>query len=120
LFPTNQTFLNQDRMNGRKFEPIGGHAVKLITVIGNASARATERETGSQHARQTYGLITNPACFIECVGQSAFGRLEPDAIHGFLEERAILGFADSLRVRADQAATMARKRARVMYSHGNI
>ena len=81
LFPADDALLDRGpSAPGESSIAVGDHAVELLAVVGDAAARAAQREAGPQDAGQA-DLVADRAGLVEVVGQSAAGALQADLLH---------------------------------------
>src|SRR5690606_17381286 len=86
--------------------------LELFGVVGDAAARAAQREARTDHRREARaaGELGDPALdfpgLVHAVRDARLRRLQADAAHGLLELLAVFGLLDGFGVGADQLDTV--------------
>ena len=93
--------------------------LELLAVVGDAAARAAERERRTNDRREA-GALDDRFGFVVALGDSARGDGEPDARHRLAELPAVFGDRDRLRRRADQLDAVPLERARLGERHRDV
>jgi hypothetical protein len=92
---------DQNLFDRRGAQAPGDDLLELLRVVGDAAARAAEREGGPDDRRQADGLQCFQRRFIG-IDQARGRGLEADLVHRLAEELAVLGLLDDVGVGADQ------------------
>ncbi len=100
LFPARDGLLDEDLGDHARLEAAAGHVDESHRVGHNGAAGPAEGERGPDDEREPDGL-GDGARLLQVVGESAAGKIDPDPLHGFLEQLAVLCLADGIAVRAD-------------------
>ena len=100
LLPADHRLLDQELLGRRRFQPALADGEEFLAVVGDATARAAERERRPDHGRITDHRL-HLERFLERVGERGARTLEPDALHRELEFLAVLRLVDRLLARAD-------------------
>ena len=119
FLPADDRFLDQDFVGRAEVETMGNQFVELLAVVGDAAARAAEREAGAEHARQADALA-NVLGFGERAGDAARGYVDADLEHGGLELLPILRLVDHLRAGADHLDLVLLENAVMVEVHGGV
>lgn len=101
LLPAEQRFLDQQLIGRRRFQAALADGLELFGVVGNAAARAAQREAGADDGRKAHLLLHGPG-FVHRMGDARACRTQADARHRILELEAVLGLVDGLGRGADQ------------------
>ena len=119
LLPAEHAALDQGRVHRRQLQRPLDHFLELGAVVGDAAARAAQRER-----RPDDGRIAELLHGIQRPGDRRHGvtrrRREADSLHGRAELRAIFGHANGPRVRADQLDTVLLEGAVIRERHGDV
>ena len=102
LLPAEHALLDQHLVRGRGVEAALDDLGELLAVVGDAAARAAQREGGRMIAGRP-DVLRAPAS-ASCAGVRRardFGRLEADPGHRLAEQLAVLGLVDHRRLGAD-------------------
>ena len=100
FFPAEDAFFDEHLVHGRKIEPAADRFVEFLAVVGEAAAAAAQREAGANDAGEA-DFFDRLAGFFQRLHRVAAREIEPDALHGLLEQLAIFGFGDHVGVGAD-------------------
>ena len=101
LFPAEGALFDQDFVYRREVDAALEDFLQLFLVVGDAAARAAEREAGAQDAgvADAFGEL-EPA--LDRVDELRLRRLEADLAHRVLEEQAVFRLLDGVDLGADQ------------------
>jgi len=110
LLPAEDALLDQDRVHRRLVEAELHHAVELALVVGDAAARAAEREARAQD-RGEPDLVDRGARLLDGGHQRRARAGEADPRHRLLEQLAILGHLDARHARAEELDAVLREDA---------
>ena len=100
LFPAEDGFLDQDLRRGRGFEAPLGDVHVFFAIVGDAAARAAEREGRPDDGRKL-DVVERVLRLGEVMGELRARRRKPDLGHRLAEQQAILGLVDGMRLGAD-------------------
>ncbi len=120
FLPADDGFLDQDLVDRAHREALAGGELELRRVLGDPSARAAERERRPDDERIGADLGRDAHRLVERVGRRARGHVEADALHGVLEELAVLGLLNHLAARADHLDAVLLQHARVEELDGEV
>ncbi len=101
FLPAQHRLFNQRLAHGREIEAAAENLQHFFAVIGDAAARAAQRERWPDDHRET-DLAGELDAIFRVVDQRRLGHVEPDALHRVFEEEAVFGLLDGGNVRADQ------------------
>ena len=101
LLPAEDRLLHEDGVGGREVEGPAGQRVELPLVVGDAAALSTHGEAGADDDREADLLGDGPR-LLEVGGVAAAGHVDPDPVHGVLEELPVLRLLDGLERRPDE------------------
>ena len=107
LLPSDQAFFDQQLVGGGQVQAALADLLELLRVVGNAAARAPQRETGSDdHGKARtadLGLdaaLHRPGLF-QRVRNTTLRGVQPNGRHRVLELQPVLGLLDGMLVGAD-------------------
>ena len=100
LFPADNALLDKDFIDRRGIEPALADQAEFLDIIGNATARATEREGGADNGRQT-DLDHRRLGLLHGMHDGRARALQADFFHGGAEALAVLGLIDDIGLGAD-------------------
>ncbi len=106
FLPAQDRLFDEDLPHGGEFETVTGFFEKLLLVVGNPCAAATENERRSDHQRIA-DIGGDPERFGHRPGVPGPRHLHPHTLHRLLEEPAILRLVDGLQVGSDHLHAMA-------------
>jgi hypothetical protein len=95
------------------------HGHVFVAVVGDAAARAAEREGGPDDRRQANHLERGPR-FVFRGDHGALRHPEADVLHGLAEQLAVFGAGDGEPVGADQLDIVLEQRLVVGQRHGDV
>ena len=101
FLPAEHRLLDQHLVGGRRIEAARNDRLELLAVVGDAAARAAERERGSDYAGEPKRPLDGER-LLERVRDRSTRRFEPDLAHGIAEELTILGHIDRFARGADE------------------
>ena len=101
LFPTQERLFNQQLVGGRSFQAALANGLKLFRVVGDAAARAAQREARANDGGKAQGLLHFPS-FFHAVGNTGARRTQTNFGHGVFELQTVFGFVDGFRRGANQ------------------
>ena len=120
LLPAEQRFLDEHFRHRREIESAGRDGFKLLFVVSDAAARATERVGRTDDERQRADLLRDGAGFLHVMRHAGLRQIEADLEHGVFEEQAVLALLDGFRLCADHAHAVFFQRPGTMQRHGRI
>ncbi len=100
LLPADQGFVDQQLVGGREVQPALADLLKLILVVGNATAGAAHGEGRPDDAREA-DLLGHFPGLLHGVGDGRARAFQADLLHGLVEPVAVLGLVDGVGVGAD-------------------
>ena len=101
LLPAEHRFFKQHFVDGREIEAAREKLKQLFAVVGDAAARAAERERRSQDHREP-DFAAEVDAVLQIVHQRRFGHVEADGGHRVFEQQAVFGLLDGAKLRADE------------------
>ena len=110
FLPADDRLLDEHLARRRELEALAHDLAQLVDVVGDATARAAQREARTEHEREAQ-LARELLGVLDAVGIAALGHLEADALHGLGEQLAVLAFLDGLEVAADHLDAVLVERA---------
>jgi hypothetical protein len=123
LLPAEEALVDEDLGHGARFEATAADLEVVVAVVGDAAPRSAEREGGADdggkphglervHAEVETGADVELAVLLAGRGDDGgLGVLEPDAVHRFAEELAVLGHLDGFALGADHLDAELREHA---------
>jgi hypothetical protein len=102
FLPAGDRFLDQDLVHGREVQPAGDRLLELLRVVGDPPARPAQREGRPDHGGQPRLLEDGPG-LLHRAREAALGQVQADALHGRLEEPAVLPHLDGAATGPDEA-----------------
>ena len=100
FLPTEHGLLDQHLVGGRGIEAACDDGLELLAVVGDAAARAAEREGRADDAGETKRHLDRERV-LEAARHRSARRLETDLAHRIAEQFAVLGHIDGLARGAD-------------------
>src|SRR3954468_19194855 len=88
-------------MHWREIEPAREDLDQLLPVVGDAPARAAERERGTDDHGEA-DLAAKLDAVLDVVDEHRLRRVEADLCHCIFEEQAVFRLFDRLKLRADE------------------
>lgn len=104
----------------RRRQPGTANVLELGPIVRDASPGATKREGRANNERELPDVLSDGDALLERGADAGGRRLEADAVHGLLEELAVLGGADGREGGADEADAEAVEGARVGERDGEV
>ena len=107
LLPADQALLDQELVGGRQVQATLADLLELLRVVGNAAARAPQREAGPDDHREAgaadvrLNVLLHRPGLLKRVGDAALGGVQADGGHRFLELQPVLRLFDGVFVGAD-------------------
>ncbi len=119
FLPAEHALLNEALVDRREIEAARENFHQLLAVVGDAAARAAEREAGTDEHRETElaGVVEAVAKIVDERGTRDF---EADANHRVLEEQTVFGLLDGFELGADQLDVVAVENAGVGQIDGEV
>ncbi len=106
-------------MDGREIEAARENFHQFLAVVGDAAARAAEREAGTDEHREAE-LVGVVEAVAEIVDERRTRNIEADADHCIFKEQTIFGFFDGFQLGADQLDVVAFKNAGISQVDGEV
>ena len=120
LLPAKKGLLDQNLRRGGGVEAGSGKLFKLFAVVGHTTSGAPQSEGGSDNEGKVADFrSSSPGLFHGVCGNRACA-FEADFGHAFLEELAILAFADGFDLGPDQLDLMTLEGTRLVQCHGGV
>lgn len=120
LLPPEQRLLNEHLLRVRRGEACPADVFELGPVVGDASARASKGEGRAHDERELAYVLGDGKALLERGADAGGRRLEADAVHGLLEELAVLGGSDGGEGGPDEAHAETVERAGVGERDGKV
>ena len=111
--------LDQHLGHGRGVEPALDDRLELLDVVGDAAARAAERERRADDQRQA-DVVEHLAGLVHVVDDAAARDLQADLDHQVFEDLAVLAAEDGVAVGADHLHAVLREDALVEAGHAGV
>ena len=119
FLPAEDALFDQALVDGRKIEAAGEDLHQLFAVVGDAAARAAEREAGADEDREA-DLAGEVEAVAQVVDQRGLRNFEADADHRVFEEQAVFGLLDGFKLGADELDVVAIENAGVGQIDGEV
>lgn len=120
LLPSEEGLLDEHLLGVGGGEAGAADVLKLGPVVGDASPGAAEGEGRADDERELADVLGDVEALLEGGPDAGWRGLEADAVHGLLEELAVLGHADGGEGGADEAHAEAVERARLGEGDGEV
>ena len=102
LFPTQETFFDQDLGGGRGIETGLHHLFILFSIVGDAATGTTQCKAGpNDNGELADQFISRGEGITQIVYRSGFGHIQTDLDHGLLKDVAGFALFNGLRFGAD-------------------
>ena len=119
FLPPQHALLDQHLVHRRKRQAALQNLDQLLLVVGDAAARAAQREAGPQNARVADARGELHAA-LDAVDELRLRRLEADLAHGVLEQQPVFGLLDGVDLGADQLHAVLLQHARLGQLHREV
>jgi len=120
FLPAEERFLDQHLRVERGVETALHNRLELRRVVRDAAARAAEREAGADDERPGADLPRGVLRLVERVARNRSGHVEAERQHRLLEEFAVLGARNGIRIRADHLHLVAAEDALARDLHRDV
>ncbi|MFW3616658.1 hypothetical protein [Billgrantia antri] len=100
LLPAQQRLVDQQLVVVGELEAAGADLLELLLVVGHATAGAAHGVGGTNDHREAQRFLDAPG-LLHGVGDLGLGALQADALHGLIEQVAVLGLVDGVGVGTD-------------------
>ena len=119
FFPADDALFHEHLTGGRKFQALRHDLAQFLLVIGDAAARAAEREARAKHAGVAH-LAGELDGVFDGVRITAARALQTDFFHGLGEQLAVFAALDGCQIAANHFNAIAIKHARFRQLNSRI
>ena len=102
FLPAQQRLLDENLVGQRRGDAGGDDLLKLVHVVRDATAGAAQRERGPDDQGELADHLVDRQGLLHRRRRPRGGGVEPDVLHGVLEELAVLGLVDRGELGADE------------------
>ena len=120
FLPAQQRLLDQDLAHRAGVEAAEADGSKFLRVVGDATAGAPQGEGGANDAGVAADLVAHRLGLLQAGGDAGGAHGHADALHGLLEQVAVLRLLDRRQVGADQLHAVALQGAVLGEGHRQV
>ena len=120
LLPAKKGLLDQNLRRGGGVEAGSGKLFKLFAVVSHTTSGAPQSEGGSDNEGKVADFRSSSPGLFHGVCDGGACAFEADFGHAFLEELAILAFADGFDLGPDQLDLVTLEGTRLVQCHGSV
>mmetsp|Transcript_1346 Transcript_1346/g.4699 ORF Transcript_1346/g.4699 Transcript_1346/m.4699 type:complete len:535 (+) Transcript_1346:2884-4488(+) len=102
FLPADQGLLDQDLARHRRSEPGLDDLVELLHVVRDTSSRAPQSERGPDDDGKVSDLPLDGVGLFHVLGRARGRGVQPDPVHGLLEQKAVLGDVNGVKLCANE------------------